>query len=322
MRKPVNRQLIIPSIGALGLLVGVVFSFSYGRDAEPKANYLSLPPSSPYGDTVWGTGIIEASSKNIAVGSYLPGIIAKVFVTENDQVEAGTPIFQLDDRTAQSEFQMRVSAVEAAAANLKGQEAVLADQEDQLRRLQGLKAGVEVSHEKLQRAVFEVDKARAGLAQAAAQLEVARAEEKKAEVLLEQMTVTAPVAGRIMKINVRPGELVTTDPSQNPPVLMGNDRPLFLRVSIEENELWRFDPSAPAKASLRGHKDIQVPLTFVRTEPYVMPKQQLNNTVAERIDTRTLEVMYRIDGENPQLFIGQQMDVFIQASAKAPVSAP
>jgi RND family efflux transporter MFP subunit len=308
-----NKQFIIPTVGLFGLLGAVAFTFSYGSEKASAPNYLALPPSSPYSDAVWGTGIIEASSKNIGVGSHLSGIIAKLFVTEGDEVKEGAPLFQLDDREAQSEYKTRASAVDAAEANLQGAGVTLRDREDQLHRLQGLKEGIEISKEKLQQAIFAVDKAKTDQAQAKAQLEMARAEKETAGVTLDQMTVYAPSTGRIMKINIQPGEFVTAGSTPEPPVLMGNDRPLYLRVSIDENDLWRFDPKSPAKASLRSHKDIEVPLVFVRVEPYVMPKEQLNNSPSERVDTRVLQVIYRIDADNPALYIGQQMDVFIEA---------
>jgi hypothetical protein len=34
----------------------------------------------------------------------------------------------------------------------------------------------------------------------------------------------------------------------------------------------------------------------------------------ERVDARVLQVIYRIEDDNLQLFVGQQMDVFIDAA--------
>ena len=136
-----------------------------------------------------------------------------------------------------------------------------------------------------------------------------------AEVMLDKISVYAPVDGRVLKVRVRPGEFVSAGTVASlSPILMGSDSPLYLRVTIDENDLWRFTPTAKATAVLRSNKEITFPLRFVRVEPYVQPKQNLTGDMNERVDTRVLEVIYAIDGSASNVFIGQQLDVFIEAS--------
>ncbi len=52
---------------------------------------------------------------------------------------------------------------------------------------------------------------------------------------------------------------------------------------------------------------------FVRFEPYVVPKQSLTGDTTERVDTRVLQVIYNCDRGDMPIFVGQQMDVFIDA---------
>ena len=50
----------------------------------------------------------------------------------------------------------------------------------------------------------------------------------------------------------------------------------------------------------------------MRFEPLVIPKKNLSGDATERVDTRVLQVVYRIDpATDVSLFVGQQMDVFI-----------
>jgi hypothetical protein len=51
-------------------------------------------------------------------------------------------------------------------------------------------------------------------------------------------------------------------------------------------------------------------------EPFVIPKKSLTGDTTERIDTRVLQVIYEVDtaGRAP-LFVGQQVEVFIDAAA-------
>jgi len=46
----------------------------------------------------------------------------------------------------------------------------------------------------------------------------------------------------------------------------------------------------------------------------VIPKKSLTGDSTERVDTRVLQVIYRVEDDTLPLFVGQQMDVFIEAS--------
>ncbi|HMZ82037.1 MAG TPA: secretion protein HlyD, partial [Acidobacteriota bacterium] len=58
----------------------------------------------------------------------------------------------------------------------------------------------------------------------------------------------------------------------------------------------------------------QIPLEFVRFEPFVIPKKSLSGDSTERVDTRVLQVVYRVVDQSAPIFVGQQMDVFIDGS--------
>ncbi|MFM9147584.1 MAG: hypothetical protein ACKORI_05600, partial [Verrucomicrobiota bacterium] len=61
-----------------------------------------------------------------------------------------------------------------------------------------------------------------------------------------------------------------------------------------------------------------IPLKFVRIEPFVVPKVSLTGGSVERVDTRVLQVIYQFERPaDRSVFVGQQMDVFIDASPDA-----
>jgi hypothetical protein len=68
---------------------------------------------------------------------------------------------------------------------------------------------------------------------------------------------------------------------------------------------------------LKGQPDDFFPLRFVRLEPYVVPKKSLTGDNTERVDVRVLQVIYAIDTGGRRLFVGQQLDVFVDATAAA-----
>ena len=64
---------------------------------------------------------------------------------------------------------------------------------------------------------------------------------------------------------------------------------------------------------LRGKDDRHYPLRFVRVEPYVVGKCWLTDDNTERVDTRALQVIYALDEIDSAVFVGQRVDVFIDA---------
>jgi multidrug resistance efflux pump len=152
--------------------------------------------------------------------------------------------------------------------------------------------------------------AEAKLAQAKAALEGARAD-------LDKTVVKAPVDGAILKVNVRLGEYAQAGVLANPLMTMGRVDPLHVRADIDETDSWRVRPDSPAVARLRGNPSISVALSFVRFEPYVLPKRSLTGDTAERVDTRVLQAIYAFPPNDFPAFVGQQVDVFINAPARA-----
>ena len=47
----------------------------------------------------------------------------------------------------------------------------------------------------------------------------------------------------------------------------------------------------------------------------MIPKRSLTGDSTERVDTRVLQVIYEVGQRGVPLFVGQQMDVFIEATA-------
>ena len=134
------------------------------------------------------------------------------------------------------------------------------------------------------------------------------------QATLSQFKLKAPVDGIILKVFIKSGEYIS-DSTQNPLLTMGNDKPLHVRVQIDENDAWRFDAKAKAIAYLRSNKDISMSLSFIRIDPFAISKQQLSGSSKDLVDTRIIEVVYKVEGEPKNVFIGQQLDVFIEAKS-------
>jgi multidrug resistance efflux pump len=156
-----------------------------------------------------------------------------------------------------------------------------------------------------------VEVQRAAVAQAMANLE-------RAKTNLEIRTIRAPKKGTVLSVKIREGEFVPASILPNPLITLGEIETLHLRIDIDESEIPRFHPNAPAQASVRGRPDVKVNINYVRTEPLVIPKRSLTGTVIERVDTRVMQVIYAVDAKELGATVGQQVDVYIEDSLQKP----
>ena len=72
----------------------------------------------------------------------------------------------------------------------------------------------------------------------------------------------------------------------------------------------------PSFQYLRSNKNIKTPLSFIRIEPVAGAKDKLKGTGSELIDTRIVDVIYQINNNPSNLYIGQQLDVFIESKSE------
>ncbi|MFM1848576.1 MAG: hypothetical protein RL417_2050, partial [Pseudomonadota bacterium] len=156
---------------------------------------------------------------------------------------------------------------------------------------------------------------------AAAAVKAADAEVVAAETELERHTVRAPIDGEVMQVRVRVGEFAPAQSTVSPLMLLGDLTTLHVRVDIDENDAWRVKSGARAMGYIRGNMSLAAPLTFVRFEPYVVPKRSLTGESSERVDTRVLQIIFALERKAIPVFVGQLMDVFIEASSSAGMRA-
>jgi multidrug resistance efflux pump len=343
-------QVLVP-VAAVALFALAVYHVVRASQTLPVPLPPAEPARTPFGRTIAGAGLVEAQSENIAIGSALAGVVLEVYVPVHavgQQVKAGTPLFRVDDRhlRAQLEFQQanlasaraqlvrleqqpRPEELPPSAAKVAVAEATVAVQRDLADRAQNLGGSVSMSREELNQRLLGLRVAQKQLAQAEAEDQLLRAgawtadkvisraavvmaaaQVKQTETELERALVRAPVDGRVLQVNVRPGEYVGNQPGQALMVL-GHAQELHVRVDIDERDVDRFRTGRPARAVTRGAARRSYTLRFVRVEPYIIPKKSLTGDNTERVDTRVLQVIYALKAADSPVYVGQQLDVFI-----------
>jgi len=302
------RRFILPLIGILAAAwaaYAIVHTTTHRESTIPP----SPPPVSDFRDTVAAVGLVEASTENIAIGTPLSGIVPKVFVGAGDAVRAGDPLFELDTRQLRAELDVRRQTLAVARSRARVADARLDDLRRQLSFAEQVKDKRAVSAEELSRRRSAVDTAAAELDEARAQVAAAEAQVRATAVEIERSTVRSPIDAEVLQVKLRVGEFAAAAPSESPLMVLGRSKPL--------HEGWRVRAGSAAVGRLRGNAELKTPLSFVRFEPFVVPKKSLTGDSTERVDTRVLQVIYKVEQDDLPLFVGEQLDVFIDAGQVA-----
>ena len=155
------------------------------------------------------------------------------------------------------------------------------------------------------------------VARAKADLAQSQAQVAKLETEIERRTIRAPRDGIVISCYLNEGEyaMASRDKPDQASVVLGSDGPLHIRVDVDEFDAPRFRPDLPAVALLKSQTRKSIPLEFVRTEPFIIPKRSLTNSQSELVDTRVLQPIYRVKDDDAHLYVGQQVDVFIDTTS-------
>ncbi|MBI1176515.1 biotin/lipoyl-binding protein [bacterium] len=321
------KNYLIPAAAVVVLTLAtasIVRTQPQRQTAEPPI----APPRATFEKRVAAVGLVEASSENISLSAHIPGVVEKVCVTVGQDVKAGDPLVKLDTRALEAQLRERRSdlatrqaAVATAKARAQATRVALAEAQRILKSAQAVADPRSISADELTRRSSAVDIARADVDSADAEVSAADAAVGAAEAAINAVetdiarsTITAPIDGQILQLKIRPGEYAAAGNAAQPWLVMGRVNPLNVRVDVDEHEAWRVQPTAPAVAQVRGNANLSTPLKFVRFEPYVVPKTSLTGASNERVDTRVMQAIYRVERADLPLFVGQQMDVFIDAS--------
>ena len=170
--------------------------------------------------TVTASGSVSAWEE-VPVGAETGGLVATgVFVDEGSWVRQGQPLVQLNDALLRAQLRQQEAGVQTARANAARDDAALA-------RAQELKERGFLSQASLDTALANQRASQANLASALASLSETRTR-------LNQSTIRAPVAGRIISRSVTRGQIVGAGTEL---FRMVRDGRLELDAQVPETEL-------------------------------------------------------------------------------------
>jgi HlyD family secretion protein len=344
------RQYILPFLAAIGLFFAI-FMVVLGRKKAPIPPIEFPPPKPPYEYYIAGSGMIEPASEEIAIGVPFTNTITDIFVKKGEKVLKDTPLFKLDTSTLEAqkkEAEARKLVAEANYVMLVNrprieevypkEDSVLKYQNEyenqklqyelfdsvkdkralSLNELNQRYYNYQISKYALKQAVDELSLLKAGtwiydLNIAKAEITLAEESIKVVQADIDRSIIKAPMDGTILQIKAHIGETAQTIMPEETVMVFGALDPLHIRVDIDEEEVWRVEKNSPGKAFVRGNSFINVDLDFLYIEPLMIPKKSLTGDNTERVDTRVLQIIYKLEKQNLPIFTGQIMDVFIKA---------
>ena len=299
---------------------------------------------------VSASGWVEGRTREVELRFQVTGKIMKCCIKEGELVERQQPLisihkstYQQTVRLAQAELQQAQASLtkllqgsrqqrrDESAAILQAKRAALKQAENSWQRTKTLsRDGIATKQQfdddqarvETLRAEVAAAKARADLiaapprqidiTMAQSRIDAARAQCNLALTQLRRTSIRAPFRGRILQINRRSGELVSSQDRQPTVVLVDTNR-VRVRAFVEEIDAARITLGQHATITIDGLSEQQT-----GEVTHVAPRMQRKRLVADRpdetFDTKVREVWIDLDPNQPPLIIGLRVNVSIAIS--------
>lgn len=353
MCAPRKRFVLLAMIGSVAsfpvvtglVLLPLLAQPSYAQERRPDAagakQWAAVAP-----------GRVEAASREIRITAPMVGRIAEVLVKPNDKVFAGELLIRLDDgellarlAVAEAQVAMRKRARDDQSAsrrslNRRKAEDALADAErafadaraaldkatTDLRKDGGSQDSVTAAQTTLAKASETLDKAQADLREIKAdsdtplpnrnegELNIGRAELAAAEQAVERTRIRAPIAGTILQVQAKPGELATPSPDQ-PLLVMADLSKLRVRAEVDERDIGQIRVGQAVVVQAHAFRGRDFEGTVASIARLVGPAAINARNQRKLSDVDVVEVMIDLPDPGP-LAVGMQTDVYFRAADK------
>jgi biotin carboxyl carrier protein len=293
------KKIIFPLIAITGIAF-CIFSIYRGMRPPPVIKVPFPPPMSPYKHYVAGEGIIESAYKNISVSVPFTELVSDIYVKVGDIVTKETPLFKLDTKHLEAQLLQAKQDVLVAQVDYE-------NKKRQFSFYQKLKKKSAVSQQAYTLAFYDKELAKQKLNATKTIVHVIKTD-------LTRSIIRAPINGEVLQVNIRVGQSANINPFDKLPLIYFGDTNVYhLRINVDEEDAWRVIKGAPATAFIRGNSKFAIPLTYVYSEPYIIPKVSFSDSSTERVDTRVLQLIYQFPKNKYPIYAGQLLDVFLEA---------
>jgi HlyD family secretion protein len=344
MRKLAPALMTVLCLGAVAAALAVSTSYMTAQSSKSEVDederWLVVAP-----------GRVEPVSGEIRIMASVAGVIGEVFVKANETVFAGEPLIRLADEEAQA----RLAAAETQVAlrrkvrndeNPTPKAAVRRRAEDALvdaqkalsearagldraaiaRRVEGGSSAADVetartavakAQERLVAQKAELRKAEADAppTQAEGMYNISRSDLAVVEAAVDKLTIRAPIAGTVLQVNAKVGELASPA-SPQPLLVLADLRALRVRAKVDERDIGdvKVGQSVMVRPAAFGGREFPGKVSFISR----MVEPSRENVRANSTETGVVEVLVDLPEPGP-LTAGMKADVYFRrdnASAK------
>jgi RND family efflux transporter MFP subunit len=266
-----------------------------GAEVETVRASLARPAEAAAGTPLLTSSGYVVARRKAVVSAKIQGRLAELKVEEGSRVREG----QLLARLESADYQAQVSR---AAAQLERAQADLAENQRQLRLAEGLTREHVMAQDQLEAVQSRVRIAEAGVSQARADLDFARA-------TLRNTSILAPFTGTVVKKMAEVGESVAPIPpgvnistSSGAIVALADLDTLEVETDVAESNVARLGPEQPAEVAVEAFPDrryravlrqviptadrtkatVQVKVTILDKDEHLKPEMSAKVTFLER----------------------------------------
>ena len=254
------------------------------------------------------TGRCEAT-ETVEIRSRVAGYLNKVNFTDGQEVEKGALLYEIDPRPFQA-------TLDQARSDVARWQATTAKATADLKRQEALRAQNVNSQE-------EYDAAIASRSTAVASQQAAEAAVRNAELNLEFTRITAPIAGRVSRTRVTPGNLISSVDGLVLTTIVQLE-PMFVYFDVDERTMLRYQErtrKAGYEAKMQHVKQLKIPVLIGLPSETGNPHEGLLDFVDNRVDPTTGTIRCRGNFTNVPRFLTPGLFVRVRLPFGDPRSA-
>jgi len=271
-RRPLWKRWWVWLLALLAAGLAAGFVSQRGRpQAVEIATVVNAYPSQAI--TVLNATGRAVAARRASVSSKASGRLEWLGVQEGQRVAAGEVIARLENRDVAAAREQAVAGVKAAEANLVQGQAELADAELALKRSRELARKDFVSEASVDTAAARFNKAKAAIETLRAQIAVAQANLRAADVAVDQTLIRAPFTGIVLTKNANVGDILTPFSSASGTtgavVTMADMSTLEVEADVSESSIAKIAVDQPAEIQLDAFADLRLAGSVSRIVPTV-----------------------------------------------------
>jgi len=244
------------------------------------------------------------AAEGIEIKARVSGELEQVLFKDGDDVSAGQPLFEIDARPYQAEFDRTVALV----SQLESRVQKLSRQES---RAKNLLSRQSISQEDYETAAFDLAEAQSGLA-------AARAAHDLAGLNLGFTKISSRIAGRISRHLVDPGNLVQAD--HTPLARVVSLDPIHAYFDVDERTVLRLQRLIRA-GKMSSARDQEIVVDVKLADEDESSLQARFNFVDNEVDASTGTLLARAEIANPDRMLAPGLFVRLRVPVGEPQPA-